>query len=171
MYYNWLYSPDCTGIRYDRHLVHVYHDRYPIVYMIWFGHLTLVLTALIIVHLCLACYYSFISVHIFIILFMILIISSFIHSLSCCTNCLLCTSTFLFLTHSLGRFLATLNLHVQILDILFFDQVSLRLYMLWGAGVSTYSDIIVFLYPCYYSLIPVYQTCFYSTSYPIWDHV
>ena len=103
-------------------MAHACHDRYLIVHMIWFGHLTLVLTAIIIVHLYLAYYYSLISVHIFIVLFMILIISSFIHSLSCCTHCLLYTITFLFLTHSLICFLTTLNLHIQILNILFFDR-------------------------------------------------
>jgi len=148
MYCNWLYSPDCTSIWYDRHPIHVYHDRYPIVYMIWFGHLTLVLTALIIVHLYLACYYSLISVHIFIVLLMILIISSFIHNLLLCTHYLYARAPSFFLAHSLGRFLTTLNLHVQILDVLCYwsgvrwDWICCeKLEFLF-----TYSDIIVFLF-------------------------
>ena len=55
----------------------------------------------------------------------------------------ICMSTSPFLMHSLGRFLTTLDLHVQILDLLFFDQVLLRLDMLWRARVSLYLILVL----------------------------
>ena len=68
----------------------------------------------------------------------------------------ICTSSPLY-THSLGRFLTTLDLHVQILDALFLlCRCPMRLYALRGAGRSPYS-IPVFLsfLPSYYFLILV----------------
>ena len=67
----------------------------------------------------------------------------------------ICTSTFFFLTHSLGCFLTTLDLHVQVLDIsCYWSSVRLRPNMLRGAGV--------FLYPFWYYCLSFYSYWFCS---------
>jgi len=61
----------------------------------------------------------------------------------------------LYFTHSLGPFLMTLDLHVQILDVLFYlIRCSMRLQILRGARI--------FLYPFWYSCLPSYSYCFCS---------
>ena len=69
----------------------------------------------------------------------------------------ICTSSPLY-THSLGRFLTTLDLHVQILDadsiVQMYDE-TVRLAR--NQTLSFDSGILSFLYSCYYSLIPVYH--------------
>ena len=71
--------------------------------------------------------------------FMIILLS-FICSVSCCdicTHCLYTRALFLFLIHSLGRFLMTLDLNVKILDDLFLlVRCSMRrFHALQGVGV------------------------------------
>ena len=91
----------------------------------------------------------------FIILFSYLI-SAVILVIILCTL-LICTSFLPLHTHSPGRFLTTLDLHVQILDALFLlFRCSLRLYASRSAGNSPYSiaEFLSFL-PSYYFLILV----------------
>jgi len=108
-------------------------------------HLTIALAGLFTVHLCLACYFN-----------LILYISFII-----CTHCL-CTCTFPFyFTHSLGRFLTTLYLHVQIGCFYFFDQVLMSSSASRGLGVSFYS-ILVFLLLIYSSYFMIL-----SMSHPV----
>ena len=85
-------------------------------------HPILVLTAFITAYLCSTCYFSLISVYIIII----------------CSH-IICTCIFPFyFTHSLGRFLMTMDLHIQIWCLISLIRCSMRPGMLWGAGVSLY---------------------------------
>jgi len=68
--------------------------------------------------------------------FMIFFIMYFHVSIVICTQCL-CTCTFSSFYHSLSHFLKTLNLHIQVYNILFYwPHVWSRLYVFRGVGVS-----------------------------------
>ena len=59
-------------------------------------------------------------------------------------------------THSPGRFLTTLDLHVQILDALFLScRCSMRPYILQGAWVSLILVFSSLLYSCYFLILPL----------------
>ena len=73
----------------------------------------------------------------------------------------ICMSTFLCLTHSLGHFLTTLDLQVQVLDIsCYWSGVRLRPDMLRGAGV--------FLYPLWYYCLSFYSCWFCNFPDPLY---
>jgi len=73
----------------------------------------------------------------------------------------ICTSTFFFLTHSLGRFLTTLDLHVKVLDVsCYWLGVRLRPGMLRGARV--------FLYPLWYYCLSFHSYWFCSFPDPLY---
>ena len=76
----------------------------------------------------------------------------------------------LYFTYSLGRFLTTLNLHVQIRCFILLFRCSMRVYMLRGAGVSLFVIIgipvlLFMLFPD--SLYIVSSYLFISYSYVI----
>ena len=73
----------------------------------------------------------------------------------------ICTSTFFFLIHSLGRSLTTMNLHVQVLDVsCYWSGVRLRPDMLRGAGV--------FLCPLWYYCLSFHSYWFCNFPDPLY---
>jgi len=97
-------------------------------------------------------YCSFIPVYGFI---------SYAHTLYAC-------ALFFYFTHSLSRFLTTLDLHIQIVNVfILWTRYSMRLDMLRGSGVSFYSILVFRRFPdfSYIRLIA------YSILLFIWYHV
>ena len=119
MYHNWLYSPDWTHISHNRHMIvhmtglHTWPDctpdyRYMLGYTSWHQ---------LFVYSCISCLlfaYLFMLLLFSYLLFLVLDLLLFLYTL------FICTSISPFLMHSLGCFLTTLNLHVQILDALLY---------------------------------------------------
>jgi len=100
MYYNGCYHQAEYHISYDRHII---------------VHMTLLYTRLVTY----ARLHTFICRHVHVIVIQLFFLFSF-RPIVILYTLFICMSTSLFFMHSLGRFLTTLDLHVQILDILFY---------------------------------------------------
>ena len=158
MYCDWSKSPDCTYINCDRHMI-VYITR---LYTRLVTYARLNLLTLVISFYYVVSYTSFIAL-----VFILIILLSFIPVYYVIVTYLIIMHEHSSLhTHSPGRFLTTLDLHVQIYDTLFLlCRCSMRPYALRRARVSPYS-IPVFLsfLLSYYFLILVYIrfSCYFS---------